>query len=710
MIVMNRRQTRGEMGIPVFGASMALVAFLVAPFASFAGVFDCPGDCNGNRDVTVDELVTAVSIALGERVLGDCRRADTNDDGGVTVEEILQAVNAALVGCGAEDVLASGIQFVPDSIEVGGDRSLLLRLGDEMLFNDGSETPVKSLHLPTRRVRPLVHRMGVPTGFAVLGETLYWSESRSGIAPSGCAGPGVVRVVNRTSLVQGSTEALASGDDCGGATGDVVAAPTYVYWVSSTVSPPTYHLQRSPVAGGPAEVLYTTSLSIAGLAADDEHVYWIETTVAPEATGTIWRLAFSGGAPQAVLTGIGPITQSQGGFALGAGWVVAAVPVGVADWNLVRVASEGGPAVVLAALAAPPVGLVVSAAGVIWVDATSLRSVPIEGGPVQVLASGLDSPAAIAPLGDGVVWSETICCAHGQGGSIKRRRSDGVIEVLEDGAEAPGPIATAGDRVFWGEGGPIGLIEGFGHVRIHDVSSGRQRLLAAGSSVPLPILATGGTNAFFVDRFRIKRVDRLGGPPATVVREDFFVDAIAADSERLYWLVSPFSELRSMPIGGGAVTTLAAASSLATLLRVGGDGFVYWGDGLSAIARVPVGGGAAETVVDEIAALSDFFLDGVTVYYSEQDAGRVSRQQVGGAPQFFGFALPFSSILLAGNEASVYWRDQGHLYRRRKADPEQEVIGATSPGPVTPIGGLFADEQAVYWTDVAQGTIRATAP
>jgi hypothetical protein len=59
----------------------------------------CPGDCDGSGDVTVDEIVVLVSIALGTAAANDCPPGDRDGSGSITVDEILQAVNAALEGC-----------------------------------------------------------------------------------------------------------------------------------------------------------------------------------------------------------------------------------------------------------------------------------------------------------------------------------------------------------------------------------------------------------------------------------------------------------------------------------------------------------------------------------------------------------------------------------------------------------------------------------
>lgn len=61
--------------------------------------WSCAGDCGYDGEVTVDELVGAVNIALGTGSLGLCLPADRGADGDVTIDELLTAVNSALNGC-----------------------------------------------------------------------------------------------------------------------------------------------------------------------------------------------------------------------------------------------------------------------------------------------------------------------------------------------------------------------------------------------------------------------------------------------------------------------------------------------------------------------------------------------------------------------------------------------------------------------------------
>ncbi len=59
----------------------------------------CVGNCNGDAQVTVNELITMVNIALGTAPLSTCPVGDANGDKDITVNEIIAAVNNALNGC-----------------------------------------------------------------------------------------------------------------------------------------------------------------------------------------------------------------------------------------------------------------------------------------------------------------------------------------------------------------------------------------------------------------------------------------------------------------------------------------------------------------------------------------------------------------------------------------------------------------------------------
>lgn len=62
----------------------------------------CAGDCNGDRAVRIDEILTMVNIALGTLDLEACLAADRNQNGEVTIDEILAAIGRALSSCDEE--------------------------------------------------------------------------------------------------------------------------------------------------------------------------------------------------------------------------------------------------------------------------------------------------------------------------------------------------------------------------------------------------------------------------------------------------------------------------------------------------------------------------------------------------------------------------------------------------------------------------------
>ncbi len=85
---------------------------------------ECVGDCDANGQITINELVRGVAIALGTEAITRCVAADSSGNQAVAVSELVQAVNAALRGCLApaslflEPPLPSCAGSAPDWIAV----------------------------------------------------------------------------------------------------------------------------------------------------------------------------------------------------------------------------------------------------------------------------------------------------------------------------------------------------------------------------------------------------------------------------------------------------------------------------------------------------------------------------------------------------------------------------------------------------------------
>lgn len=84
------------------GAVGAAVLTLLLAGAVPAGA--CTGDCDGNGEVAINELLRGVNIALGMQPLDECAPFDASADGQVGINELLIAVNASLNGCPAPTI------------------------------------------------------------------------------------------------------------------------------------------------------------------------------------------------------------------------------------------------------------------------------------------------------------------------------------------------------------------------------------------------------------------------------------------------------------------------------------------------------------------------------------------------------------------------------------------------------------------------------
>jgi len=63
----------------------------------------CRGDCRRDGEVSVDELIVGVNIALQRMPLTACEGLDVNGDAMVSVDELVAAIANALGGCGRSD-------------------------------------------------------------------------------------------------------------------------------------------------------------------------------------------------------------------------------------------------------------------------------------------------------------------------------------------------------------------------------------------------------------------------------------------------------------------------------------------------------------------------------------------------------------------------------------------------------------------------------
>lgn len=81
-------------------AGALLFAVATPPARTTAAGTPCPGDCDEDGRVAVDELVTGVRIVLGDAALSACPPLDSTHDGPADVSDLVAALIAAQQGCG----------------------------------------------------------------------------------------------------------------------------------------------------------------------------------------------------------------------------------------------------------------------------------------------------------------------------------------------------------------------------------------------------------------------------------------------------------------------------------------------------------------------------------------------------------------------------------------------------------------------------------
>jgi hypothetical protein len=69
------------------------------PAATATAGLPCPGDCDGRGEVTINELILMVNIALGFQPVSTCTAGDVDQNGAIAINEIVAAVGSALDGC-----------------------------------------------------------------------------------------------------------------------------------------------------------------------------------------------------------------------------------------------------------------------------------------------------------------------------------------------------------------------------------------------------------------------------------------------------------------------------------------------------------------------------------------------------------------------------------------------------------------------------------
>lgn len=181
------------------------------------------GDCNNDDEVTVEEIIRAVDIVLGNRSLRDCVAIDESGDETATVDELVLAVDVALNGRPQQPGVVEGDLVIDDNrIEDNGGYGIdmfvagPIVVSDNRILRNGGIGVTAQLNGPAQVVDVVGNRIGsnLAEGILLSGTTaaqvrdnLIFSNAQGGILLRNTPG---VSVINNLVYDNGN-DAIAVG-------------------------------------------------------------------------------------------------------------------------------------------------------------------------------------------------------------------------------------------------------------------------------------------------------------------------------------------------------------------------------------------------------------------------------------------------------------------------------------------------------------------
>jgi hypothetical protein len=371
-----------------------------------------------------------------------------------------------------------------------------------------------------------------------------------------------------------------------------------------------------------------------------------------------------------------------------------------------------------------------------------------------------DAPSTIADSGRPDLVSadggyDAGFCASGDkctacGGTCCRGRC---VVKLASGQDRPTAIAVDATHVYWANVGTLadaggGIISGTGSIVKTPVGGGVPVTLASGQALPTGIVVDA-TNVYWTNEGdsdpssapvgTVMSVPLGGGAAITLASGQSMPQSIAVDATSVYWtnessmlegmggvLVSGYAV--KVPLGGGAVTTLASSSGPSAGIAVDATN-VYWAAGGN-VMSVPLNGGTSNTVTSDPSELGTVVavgVDATNVYFTTQD-GALKNQygSVMSAPLGGGKATPLTKagsipgglaalplpITPGETSSSVYWTGGPPALDWGAEDVSRVSVDGDTPMTLAAGSdwtvGIAVDETSVFWTATSGDVMKLT--
>jgi hypothetical protein len=292
---------------------------------------------------------------------------------------------------------------------------------------------------------------------------------------------------------------------------------------------------------------------------------------------------------------------------------------------------------------------------------------------ITVAFDGSVSPGQLVRDGSNLYWAATQ-----DGDILKTSLPHGTVVTLASGQHTPTSIAASGGTLYWSLSPDNAIVS--------MLASGGD--IASVASAPSPLeIAIGAQTLYVRDGHADLESVPLSGGAVTTLSAD--AQGLATTADALYWVASgTYPETQNGAVvswtrTGGGVATLATGQNNPRWIQLHGDA-LYWvnqgtdntgktppgsrvADG--AVVTLPLNGSAPVTLASGLSLPAFLAVDDDSVYWgtvaSESgvyDGTIVKAPRAGGAATVIATGVRLLSNLEI-DDTSLYWRDGGHVRR-----------------------------------------------
>lgn len=289
----------------------------------------------------------------------------------------------------------------------------------------------------------------------------------------------------------------------------------------------------------------------------------------------------------------------------------------------------------------------------------------------------------------------------------------GVVPVeVASGQAAPFAIAVDGTNVYWANYGTSANNYADGAIMQMPLAGGNPVQLASTFERPTSI-ALDASYVYWIEYSHIKRVPIGGGATDILLNELMVLFSnspatyrMAKDGTTLYWSNDKMQEIRSMPLGGGPVSTVTTGTSGGTWSVAVNSTNVFWTDAASfpsTLRSAPKGGGAAVDLVSSssVDPYANLAADDSYVYRTYHNGGVICTPLAGNLPYSGNIGGAGNAIALDG--PTLYWSQNGQITKSLLGSYAYISLANAQTGDSIAVGAT-----SVYWVNRFDGTIMKT--